>query len=205
MPLVILTVIIIPTMMLANSVFIGISSRPVDENSPMFRLMRKVYPETGKPVIRTRIFGTVCDRCRRQGNRECGHELEDSWSSQKQSRKVSILLQDQKDVYLREMRNEEVATNIEPAFPPDKVQALNNTKRDYGGSEEQRYVWVAIDSAAGGKQSKYAIVSMIRPVIRDKSLPGGKRQDIVVRIFPFYSTVLWGAVQQWENKSVVRT
>lgn len=181
-----LNVVIFPTMMLKDNVFIGISSRPVDENSPMYMMMRKVYPETGKPVIRTRVFGTVCGRCQRQGIRDCKHDLEEAWSSQKQSHKVRLLMQDRKDMYLREMRNEDVGTNITPAFPPERVNALNNTKRDYHGTEEHDYVFVAIDPAAGGNKSKYAIISMLRVKVRDDRISSGYRQDVVVRLLPHF-------------------
>ena len=177
--------IVLPTMILKNTVFIGISSRPVDEASPMFRLISKRYPETGKRVIKSSIFTTTCPSCQRRGRRDCTHDLEDHWSSKEQSRKVEILMSDQRETYLREMRNEETTEKLVSAFfARSDIDVVDQTDRDYMGTLEHEYVYVGVDPAAGGMRSKAACLSIVTPTIYDEQLKV-KRQEVVVR-FPLF-------------------
>jgi len=178
--------IMIPTMVLAHTLFFGISSRPVDKNSPMFRLMDKKWPETGKSIIKSIIFHTICESCRRRGMTNCDHEAEDPWSSELQNKKVKYLMGDDKTSYRREMRNEDVDDENEPAFPYEAVMALGDYKWDFGGTEEQDYVYVGIDAAAGGAKSMYAFVSMIMPRVYHKKTRTYRRQLVVCLFLLFY-------------------
>lgn len=174
--------IVLPTMILKNTVFIGISSRPVDEASPMFRLISKRYPETGKRVIKSSIFTTTCPSCQRRGRRDCTHDVEDHWSSKEQSRKVEILMSDQQETYRREMRNEETSEKlVSAAFGRSDIDSVDQTDRDYMGTQEHDYVYLGIDPAAGGLRSKAACVSIITPSVYDEQLKR-KREEVVVRI-----------------------
>lgn len=179
--------IMIPTMALAHTLLFGISSRPVDKNSPMFRLMEKKWPETGKPIIKTIVFNTICDNCRRRGSQNCNHEPEDPWSNEAQNRKIKLLMADDKKDWQREMRNMDVEDENEPAFSYEAVKHLEDTKWDYKGTEEQDYVYIAIDPAAGGAKSKYAIVSFIMPRIYSKETKTFREQFVVcfIILFPF--------------------
>lgn len=159
--------IMIPTMVLAYVIMIGISSRPVDKNSPMFSLMEKKWPN-GKPIIKTRIFISVCDACRRRGHKSCGHTPEDHWSNPTQNKKIEYLMSDRSSVYQREMLNMDVGDGSEPAFDPHDLAFLDAEKNDYSGTGEAPYVYITIDPAAGGDKSKYAMVSVITPRVRSK-------------------------------------
>ena len=153
--------IVLPTMILAHTVFIGISSKPVDEDSPMYRLIAKRYPETGKRVIKSCIFTTICTSCRRKGRRDCQHDPEDHWSSKEQSRKVEILMSDRRADYEREMRNEESTDKlVEAAFKKPDIDVLDQTANDYSQFQTFDQVYVGIDPAAGGQRSKAAAVSI---------------------------------------------
>jgi hypothetical protein len=174
--------IVLPTMILANTVFIGISSRPVDEDSPMYKLISKTYPETGLPVIVSRIFTTICDVCRRQGKRDCNHTVENHWSSKEQSRKIELLMSDRREDYEREMRNEEAVDKlVSAAFRRTDIEAMNQSDHDYTGDEPQSLVFMAVDPHAGGKSSMTACVSIITPIIYDSRL-NQRRTDLVVRL-----------------------
>lgn len=153
--------IVLPTMILAHTVFIGISSKPVDEDSPMYRLIAKRYPETGKRVIKSCIFTTICASCRRRGMRNCQHDTEDHWSSKEQSRKVELLMSDRRKDYEREMRNEESTDKlVSAAFNKADIDALDQTSNDFCDYVEIDYIYAAIDPAAGGERSKAAIMTI---------------------------------------------
>lgn len=172
--------IVLPTMILAHTVFIGISSRPVDEDSPMYRLISKRYPETGKRVIKSCIFTNVCESCRRRGRRDCGHDMEDHWSSKEQSRKVEILMSDRKVEYDREMRNEDSSEkNVEAAFSRSDIDALDQTANDFTQFMQHEYVYMPIDPNGGGKGSKAAILSLVETESIDPG-NGKMRKDLVV-------------------------
>lgn len=171
--------IVLPTMILAHTVFIGISSKPVDEDSPMYRLIAKRYPETGKRVIKSCIFTTICASCRRRGQRNCQHDAEDHWSSKEQSRKVELLMSDRRKDYEREMRNEESTDKlVSAAFNKADIDAIDQTANDYCGYREIEYLYCGFDPAAGGERSKAAVVTMA--VIEGK---------IVVRVIFFHSFI----------------
>jgi hypothetical protein len=173
--------IVIPTLILAHTLLFGISSRPVDKNSPMFRLMDKKWPETGKPIIKTVVFTNLCDICRVRGLQNCNHAAEDPWSNQQQNRKIQLLMSDKQSDWRREMRNEDVEDESEPAFSHDSVMFLGESKFEYSGNEEQYYAYISVDPAAGGAKSKYAIVSMIMPLVYHKKTDT-RREQVVVRI-----------------------
>lgn len=164
MPVGLIYNIVLPTIKLVHTVFIGISSRPVDEDSPMFRLISKRYPETGKFVIRSVIVTTTCASCKRRGRRDCKHEPEDPWSSQEQSRKIELLMSDRREYYEREMRNEESTEKlISAAFSRSDIEMLDQTDRDFSSFSEHPFVYVGFDPSAGGARSKAAVVSIITP------------------------------------------
>jgi hypothetical protein len=179
LPKKLINTVMLPTMQLNNTLLFGISSRPVDRNSPMFRLMEKKWPETGKPIIKTRVFISICESCARRGMSSCSHSDEDPWASQKQSQKIKHLMSDEKNEWRREMLNEDVEDTNEPVFAYESVQALGNPKKDYGGSVNFDYVYVAIDPAAGGTRSKYAIVSFATPLVYHKKTNTYREQFVV--------------------------
>lgn len=187
--------IVLPTLQLAHTVFIGISSRPVDEDSPMFRLISKRYPESGKFVIRSVIVTTTCNSCKRRGRRDCKHDPEDPWTSQEQSRKIELLMADRREYYEREMRNEESTEKlISAAFNRSDIETLDQSERDYNAYHEHPFVYVGIDPAAGGVRSKAAVMSIITPEVTDPETHT-TRTEVVVRIsFLFFLNYVYTRV-----------
>ncbi len=174
--------IVLPTMILAHTVFIGISSKPVDEDSPMYRLIAKRYPETGKRVIKSCIFTTICASCRRRGHRHCNHDTEDHWSSKEQSRKVEILMSDRRKDYEREMRNEESTDKlVAAAFNKADIDSLDQSANDYCGHQDIDFLYTGIDPAAGGERSKAAAVTMA--VIDGKVVVRHSHKHICFQVF----------------------
>jgi hypothetical protein len=94
-------------------------------------------------------------------------------------------MSDRREDYEREMRNEEATEKLtSAAFRRSDIEAMNQTDHDYTGSEEQTFIYTAVDPSAGGLQSRTACVSIITPVVYDARLKI-QRQDVVVRVASF--------------------
>ena len=186
LPMGIIYTVAIPTMALANTASVMISSKPASEDSPMNHLMNARYKDTGKRVYKTRIFTTICNNCRIRGKQKCTHNVEMPWSSQQQSAKIEAIMADQQDTYRREILNEAVESNMVKAFTKESVDMLDATAYVIPPTAEIKHVFIGIDPAAGGNRSMFSMVSIA--VIERKRGKGEEHlpaQDVVVRSFIF--------------------
>jgi len=201
LPMGIIYNVAVPTMAIANTASIMISSKPASEDSPMTRLINARYKDTGislfcfprylqthrtgKRVYKTRIFTTICNNCRLRGREKCTHNVEMPWSNQQQSAKIEAILADQKEIYRREIMNEDGESSIVKAFDKELVDDLDATNYSLDPSQEIRHVFIGIDPAAGGNRSMFSIVSMV-VVKRHTTDPNEPNHDVVVRFLFLY-------------------
>lgn len=170
----------IPTLALEYMTTLGISSKPVSEDSPMNHMMNARYKDTGRLVFKTRVFSTTCNRCRLRGKTECPHYVEMPWSSQDQSAKIRAIMGEGAN-FRREILNEDAESNIVKAFNVDSVDAFANSSFEIPASTRISHVFVAVDPAAGGSASKFAIVSHVTvPRHEAESQHTGVSEDVVV-------------------------
>jgi hypothetical protein len=126
------------------------------------RLIQMVDPGTERPLFAIRCIELCCERCKEDGKQaECVHMLHlvPMWQSEERHRKLKIMMQDRPDLIQSELAglafdslqqvfrksDIEIAMALRPLEMPD-----NPT------------IFVVIDPAAGGPQSDYAIVSIMR-------------------------------------------
>ena len=100
---------------------------------------------------------------------------------------------DQKESYKREIQNEDSEPTMVRAFDADHVDILASSDFRLDDSHDIRHVFVAIDPAAGGNRSKFAIVSLVTVDRPDaENLPQGVcKQDVVVHTLTL-SRKIWG-------------
>ena len=121
-----------------------------------------VDPGTERPLFAIRCIELCCERCKEDGKQaECVHMLHlvPMWQSEERHRKLKIMMQDRPDLIQSELaglafdslqqvfRKSDIAIAMElqPLTIPDNP-----------------YVFIVIDPAAGGPQSDYAVVSIMR-------------------------------------------
>jgi hypothetical protein len=126
------------------------------------RLIQMVDPGTERPLFAIRCIELCCERCKADGKQaECVHMLHlvPMWQSEERHRKLKIMMQDRPDLIQSELaglafdslqqvfRKSDIAIAmaLEPLPMPDNP-----------------FVFLVIDPAAGGPQSDYAVVSIVR-------------------------------------------
>lgn len=189
----VMKVSIVPVAMMKNSLFWFISSKSPGESAQHAGLMKTIQ-KSGE--FRIHNIVTVCAECRRNGViGDCMHSPRPAWKSTGgQSRKVQILMMGDEATAAREIHNIELDADIAPAFCSASIDLLWNDpeKRDYDSVVEPEIVFVAIDPSAGGKKSRYAIVSCVF-----QTLVVGSEATAVVCLF--YQLFVANHVTLWCN------
>lgn len=160
MPLEVVYDIVCPTLTRRNVNFIGITTLQ-DTTSFAVGMMDAKF-DNGSSVFLQVNFSLVCDPCREAGTPEtCKHLLSDipHWQSQSQHNKLEAIMRGSLDVYMRELKGFQMDANVQPAFLPAAVDALEQPGAMFSRTITVNHVFVAVDPACGGRHSKFAIVS----------------------------------------------
>jgi hypothetical protein len=126
------------------------------------RLIQMVDPATDRPLFAVRCIELCCDKCKEEGKQtECVHMLHlvPMWQSEERHRKLKIMMQDRPDLIQSELAGL-AFDSLQQVFRKADV-AIAMALEPLPISENPT-VFIVIDPAAGGPQSDYAIVSMIR-------------------------------------------
>ena len=129
-------------------------------------------------MFKVRVFRTICSNCRLRGRNDCNHNVEMPWSSYEQDAKMKAMMGGTSEEFMREIRNEDVKPNITKAFTAASVEALDGSQYQIMPYERIKHVFIGIDPAAGGRQSKFARVSLI-VIERNQSLQSGSAPERV--------------------------
>jgi hypothetical protein len=126
------------------------------------RLIQMVDPGTERPLFAIRCIELCCDRCKEEGKQaECVHMLHlvPMWQSEERHRKLKIMMQDRPDLIQSELAGL-AFDSLQQVFRKSDIaiaMALEPLAHDCNPT-----VFIVIDPAAGGPQSDYALVSIIR-------------------------------------------
>ena len=155
--------IIAPTLVRKRVKFIGITTIS-GFDSFVTPLANARYPD-GRKVMLTLNFEMVCEDCKAKGEPEkCKCLMADlpHWHLSTQLEKLEILLANNLDTYMREMKNLASDSSISSAFNPKDVAYLRRPECILRMTEiTASKVFVSIDPACGGDKSRVAIVSAI--------------------------------------------
>ena len=84
------------------------------------------------------------------------------WHLSSQLEKIEILLANDLDTYMREMKNVVTDSSLTPAFDPRDVAFLNDKRSTLNITEiNAPRIFIAVDPACSGDASRMAIVSSI--------------------------------------------
>jgi hypothetical protein len=126
------------------------------------RLIQMVDPATDRPLFAIRCIELCCERCKEEGKQaECVHMLHlvPMWQSEERHRKLKIMMQDRPDLIQSELAGLAFDSLQQVFRKADIAIAMSLTPLSI---PENPTVFIVIDSAAGGPQSDYAMVSIIR-------------------------------------------
>lgn len=158
--------IIAPTLTRKNVKFVGITTVS-GSDSFVTPLVDAKYPD-GRSVMLTLNFELICKACKDAGKaKQCKCLMGDipHWQSQENHSKLERLMQGHMSTFMKELRGMNLEEDITPAFNPYYVEYLRTPESVMRVKELYAdRVYTAVDPAAGGRQSKVAIVSGI---IRD--------------------------------------
>jgi hypothetical protein len=126
------------------------------------RLIQMVDPGTERPLFAIRCIELCCERCKADGKQaECVHMLHlvPMWQSEERHRKLKIMMQDRPDLIQSELAGL-AFDSLQQVFRKSDIaiaMALHPL-----ALPDNPCVFIVIDPAAGGPQSDYAIVSIVR-------------------------------------------
>ena len=121
-----------------------------------------VDPATDRPLFAIRCIELCCEKCKEEGKQvECVHMLHlvPMWQSEERHRKLKIMMQDRPDLIQSELAGLAFDSLQQVFRKPDIAIAMSLKPLP---SPENPVVFVVIDPAAGGPQSDYAVVSIVR-------------------------------------------
>ncbi len=126
------------------------------------RLIQMVDPATERPLFAVRCIELCCERCKEEGKQaECVHMLHlvPMWQSEERHRKLKIMMQDRPDLIQSELAGLAFDSLQQVFRKPDIAIAMSLPPMPLHSNP---IVFVVIDPAAGGPQSDYAVVSIVR-------------------------------------------
>jgi len=126
------------------------------------RLIQMVDPGTDRPLFAIRCIELCGERCKEEGKQaECVHMLHlvPMWQSEERHRNLKIMMQDRPDLIQSELSGLAFDSLQQVFRKPDIAIAVSLVPLP---CPDNPIVFIVIDPAAGGPQSDYAIVSIIR-------------------------------------------
>jgi len=156
----VVNVAILPPVMREGAALWCISSK--GDRSERFCSITDVVREMG--IVDVHTVTPVCSDCRRNGiSTNCIHASNPPWLAVgPHADKVKMLMNGDVRTYAREIENADVGGLTEPAFNRHETRRLAEEPKsfEYLLASPVEQIVIAIDPAAGGKSSAYAIVSL---------------------------------------------
>jgi hypothetical protein len=154
--------VVCPLHQIEVTAFIGISTITTADN--FFTKYLELLDPNGDTVFAVKYIFLACEKCRENGlASSCKHNnfMLPGWSSARKRRVVNRLMSGKEDMLAREIGG--VASKLhEPAFLP-KLLALARDKPRYELSPGSDYpvIFISVDPNAAGKESDFAIMSVL--------------------------------------------
>jgi hypothetical protein len=126
------------------------------------RLIKMKDPATGRPLFVTRSIELCCEKCKEDGkSHECVHMLHlvPSWQSQERHRKLHVMMQDRPDLIKSELAGL-AFDSLQQVFRKSDIDHMFTTEPL--PLVQDQMVWIVVDPAAGGPQSDFAVLSLVR-------------------------------------------
>lgn len=150
-----------PILSIGSSSLVAISTLTSEINF-YTRLIKMQDPATERPLFTVRSIELACEKCKADGKAQsCVHllHLVPRWHSEERHRKLKIMMQDRPDLLLSEMQGCSFDA-LQQVFPKQLVNVMFDLP--VLSPDLNTTVFVVVDPAAGGPQSDYAIVSIVR-------------------------------------------
>ncbi len=154
--------VVFPTLTRDEITFFCISS--LGDIFSFWNNMLEMRDQDGVKIFNTMVYDLVCKDCKKLGIEDtCKHKMGElpHWQSADQHAKLEIMMRDQLDTFLRETKGYQMDPNIQPVFDKRSVTRLGDMPPYTPITGGSNVVFVAVDPAANGNLSDYAIVSFM--------------------------------------------
>lgn len=155
------TKVIFPTLT-KDSICIAVTSRPSGSDTIGAEFMDLKYPD-GRPIWRKVVLTLACTLCTARGkSSSCKHmaEKRPAWQDDENQMRTTAMMQGDTVAVDTEILNIERMDGILPLFRKEDLDKFHERPAFLGSSFTFDHVVVAIDPAAGGLSSEYAITSI---------------------------------------------
>ncbi|EKX32203.1 hypothetical protein GUITHDRAFT_121626 [Guillardia theta CCMP2712] len=126
------------------------------------RLIKMRDPDTGRPLFAVKCIELACQQCKEDGkSHECVHMLHlvPQWQSGERHRRLKVVMQDRPDLIQSELAGL-AFDSLQQAFRVKDIEAMLSQQAPPFVSNQN--IYLVVDPAAGGPQSDYAVVSIVR-------------------------------------------
>lgn len=163
MPLPMSEIVVWPISLVNGSTVIYISSQVVKRDSVINELISLRHPNTGRPMVASKTYSTMCPRCKLHNYTKCPHDVfMPQYFDAHRMLLTTMIMRRNPEVYRREVRNEYTEQQLKHPFDHENVDKMLDASQHYGANPAGlKEVYVVIDPAAGGIGSRYAIVSLL--------------------------------------------
>ena len=152
-------------------------------------LAAAVYPHNGKHIMMSLNFDLVCDDCKKKGRAlQCKCLAADipAWQSAARHDKMAHLMKGNESIFLTEIKNVPINDLVTAAFNKNAVDWLRTPASIMNQpSLHSRVIYTAVDPAAGGNTSRFAIVSAI--YLNDRFIVSSSSSSFIYFFFWFFS------------------
>ena len=163
---------VIAPVLAADASFIGITTWSANINNFVNRLVDLKYP-SGESVFNSVKLDQVCERCKELGiGADCTHKMNEipPWQNQQRHKDLKLILGDNEEAYLRETKGVQVNSGYLQIFETNDIKNFRN--RMFNAGTAHKVVYTAVDPNAGGRGSKFAVVSCVfydgKMVVRER-------------------------------------
>jgi len=150
-----------PLTIVGNTSLLAISTLTSEINF-YTRLIRMRDKQTNQPLFKVLSVQLACEKCKEEGKAvDCIHMLHlvPRWQSGERHTRLKTIMQDRPDLIVSELSGL-AFDSLQQAFRPQDIDMMMTQEAPKVQNSEP--IYIAIDPAAGGPQSDYAMVSITR-------------------------------------------
>jgi hypothetical protein len=179
-------IVIWPISLVHGSTIIYITSQVVNKDSIINTMLSLRKPNTGQLCYSSKVYSTQCPRCKINNFKDCEHDVfMPRYFDKERTVMVHLLMRNNPQIFQQEIRNEYVQDELRSCFDSVHTHQLLKSNNEYNQKTQHEFVYVVVDPSAGGKNSRYAIISFVTDRIK---IPNSSetRMCLIVCIYYFH-------------------
>lgn len=177
-------IVIWPISLVSGSTVIYITSQVVSRDSIINVMLNLRNPHSNQLYFSSKVYSTQCPSCKANNFADCEHDvIMPTYFDRTRFAMVSALMKGYRDIYRREIRNEQVSDRFTKCFDMLQLNIMYRPENEYYSEIQHPEVYVMIDPSAGGTTSSFAIVSFITAPV---TMPGTNESRMCLIVCIYY-------------------